>query len=335
MQDRPTTFSIGDSIADRWRIEALLGTGGHACVYRVVRAGIPRIDTPRRAALKVLCTPRCESEGVELRRRFHREAAIGRALRGLHVPRVHELFETEGGDLCLVMELIEGEDLQGRIEHRGPLSIPAAMDLGAQMLEALSELGSLGLVHRDLKPSNVMLQPLARGGLVAKLIDFGIGSAPASEATPRLTGRGVLLGTPEYMAPEQIRGEPADPRTDLHALGVLLFEAVSGALPFEGAGACATLAKVLTEPAPDLRARAPWCPPSFASWVQRALAKTPEERFADADAMAAELGRVADFLKVPRGASAWAAPWDVASVAGGGLRPSKRPAARARPRIPP
>jgi len=220
------------------------------------------------------------------RKRFWREA---RAAASVNHPNVCQLYEIDedGGELFLVMELLEGEALTERL-RQGPLSLSDTLPIGLEMLAALSVLHARGIVHRDLKPSNVFLTPHG-----VKLLDFGLARPSASEAAPslvsstELTRAGMIVGTPGYMAPEQVRGEPLDARSDLFAAGAILFEMLAGRPAFAGESAIEILNATLHEQPPALTGS-----PAVAAAdrvIRRALAKRPAQRPASADAMASEL----------------------------------------------
>jgi Tol biopolymer transport system component len=260
----------------------------------------------REVALKVL--PRAVSADPGRRARFEREA---RAISALSHPHVCALFDVgraddEGDELeYLVMERLEGETLAARLE-RGPLPVPEALALGRQLAGALAAAHRRGIVHRDLKPGNVML---TRSG--AKLLDFGLArhgeSEPASEdeqhstaslATEQapLTREGTLVGTWPYLSPEQLRGRPADARSDVFALGCVLFEALSGGRAFQGTARADILAAVLSADPPDLREAVPGTPAALAALVRQCLAKDPGDRWQCADDVARGLSLVEEGL---------------------------------------
>jgi eukaryotic-like serine/threonine-protein kinase len=311
-----------------------LGAGGMGEVYR---GRDTRLD--RSVALKVLPSHAIASE--EARQRFQREA---RAISQLSHPHVCTLFDVgrDDGTDFLVMELVEGESLQARLE-RGPLPLSDALRYGAEIADALARAHRSGIVHRDLKPANVMLTKTG-----TKLIDFGLARS-IDQATPEdgselktataradITREGVVLGTPQYMAPEQLEGKPADARTDIFALGNVLHQMVAGKPAFTGASVGAVAAEILkSEPAPLTTLR-PGCPPALERAVRSCLAKDPDERLQSAHDVKLLLQDLSDpaHAGVPAAArrTAWL-PWSLAAVAvlaaGASLlrRPSPRAAA--------
>ncbi len=263
----------------RYRVLNMLGRGGMGIVYA---AEDPTLG--RRVALKTIAHPDDES-----RRRFRREARAAASVSHPHACQIFEIGE-DAGRLFIAMELLEGEPLSEQLK-RGPLPVAEALRLAREMLSALSALHAQGVVHRDLKPSNVFLTPHG-----TKVLDFGlarpltIDSGPLSEESD-LTRSGLMVGTPRYMAPEQILGDPIDARTDVFAAGAVLFEALAGQPAFPGATAVEVMHATLHEQPPAL-AGSP-AVVAFDRVIRRALAKAPAERFPTAEAMSVELANVA------------------------------------------
>ncbi|AKF04810.1 serine/threonine protein kinase [Sandaracinus amylolyticus] len=330
----------GERIGDRWIVREPIGSGGHATVYRA-----EHVELGHSVAIKVLHLDRCGSAADEMLGRFRREARIAARIQHRNVVRVFDWGELDSGWPYFVMQLVPGEDLQALIDREGALPIAAAVDVGLQALAGLGALAELGVVHRDVKPGNVMIETRPSGARIARMVDLGIASTCDHVAGPRFTLEGTVLGTPEYMSPEQIRGMELDHRADVYSLGVVLYEALTGVLPFHGKGPCATLAMALTqEPARVIEMR-PDCPPEIDAIVMRALEKDREARFDSARAMASALAEAADACGLPRGVDAWRAAdaleSDVVGIhaeviaadealAPHASRPAKRPAARAR-----
>jgi non-specific serine/threonine protein kinase len=220
------------------------------------------------------------------RRRFWREARAAASVNHPNVCQIHEIGD-DGGALFIAMELLEGESLAERL-HRGPVNVAATRRIGLEMLSALSALHARGIVHRDLKPSNVFLTPHG-----VKLLDFGVARPypeRSRETDTELTPTGIVIGTPRYMAPELAEGEAVEARSDLFAIGALLFEMLAGRPAFGGNTILAVLHATLYEQPPALTGS-----PAVAAMdrvIRRALAKRPADRPASADAMAAELRAV-------------------------------------------
>jgi len=243
----------------------------------------------RRFALKVL---RPELSGDrELVERFRNEAIAASRIGQENVVDVVDFGAEEDGALYYVMEALEGRSLATLLREEGPLSVPRALALLEQVCRALAAAHSSGVVHRDVKPENVFV--VRRDDAErAKVLDFGISLVPAERGGERLTRAGAIIGTPEYMAPEQATGEPSDHRADVYAVGVLAYEVLTGGLPIEGATPIATLLAAQTRaPDPPSRRR-PAIPPEVDGLVLRALAKRPEDRFPSMREMAGEIARL-------------------------------------------
>src|SRR5512139_3727538 len=261
-----------------YEVTALIGAGGMGEVYK---AKDTRLD--RSVAIKVL--PSHVSADADRRARFAREAKTIAGLNHPHICTLHDVGETDG-TTYLVMEHLTGETLAQRLE-KGPLPLEQALTVATEIADALSAAHRQGIIHRDLKPGNVML---TKAG--TKLLDFGLaklkahGEQPAAahlasaptQSTP-LTGEGTIVGTLRYMAPEQLEGKPADARTDLWALGAILYEMVTGKRAFEGTSAASLITAIMSvEPAP-VSTLQPLTPSGVDRLVRRCLAKTPDDRW--------------------------------------------------------
>ena len=252
-----------------YRIDRKLGEGGMGVVYA---AHDQRLDRP--VALKMLRTGPEDAQGRE---RLRREARAAASVNHPHVCQVYDIGE-DGGELFVAMELLEGEPLSARLA-RGALPVDECVAVTIAVLQALDALHQRGVVHRDLKPSNVFLTPHG-----VKLLDFGLArplAAPLADTRTNLTLPGAILGTPSYMAPEQVRGEVVDLRADLFTMGVVMFEMITGRLPFSGRSFVDVFHAITSLPAPTIDGPARSLDPV----LQRALAKTPSDRFASARAM--------------------------------------------------
>src|SRR6186997_3095126 len=219
-RQRDDTF-INKVIAGRYRLEARIGEGGMGIVYRARHVLIDRV-----VAVKLI-RPDLRGE-THLRAWMLREARAANRVDHAHIVEIHDVGETEEGELYLVMELLVGSSLSSEI-GKGPMTFARATDILEQMCAALARAHDLGVVHRDLKSDNIVLT--VRGGRrdFVKILDFGLA---ALARDPRLAPKGAVFGTPEYMSPEQARGEDAGAQSDLYALGVLLYEMLTGQLPF-------------------------------------------------------------------------------------------------------
>jgi serine/threonine protein kinase len=274
-----------------YEILAPLGTGGMGEVYR---ARDTRLD--RTVAVKVL--PSHLAQDPERRARFEREARAVSALNHPHICTLFDIGQQDGVDY-LVMEYLEGETLAERVA-KGPLSVDQALRIGAQIGNALDKAHRAGIIHRDLKPGNVVL---TKSG--AKLLDFGLARVgePAgiadrlstfpTQAKP-LTEAGSLLGTFQYMSPEQLEGKEADARTDVFALGSVLYEIVTGRRAFQGKSQASLIAAILGKQPEPISALQPMTPPALDRLVRRCLAKDPDERWQSAADAADELKWIAE-----------------------------------------
>ena len=282
---------LQESLASRYRIERELGSGGMAVVFLA-----EDIRHRRRVALKVLRPELAAEIGPG---RFLREIETAARLSHPHILPIHDSGEA-GGFLYYVMPYVEGESLRGRLAREKQLPLDDALRIAREVADALSYAHSLGVVHRDIKPENILLQS---GHAVVS--DFGIARAVTAAAsdtrTATLTAAGTALGTPGYMSPEQATGSPdLDGRSDLYSLGCVLYEMLAGQPPFTGPTVESLLHQHLTAEAPSITAIRPAVPGWVAAAVQRALAKTPADRFSPVALFAEALA--------PRESAAAAAP---------------------------
>jgi len=268
-----------------YRVLRLLGQGSMGVVHLAVDDA-----SGQAVALKVigLATDGHDAALAEARARFLAEAEPMRRLRHPDIVALHAAGE-EAGRGWLAMELISGTSLERYTRPARLLPEAVVLALGARIARALHHAHGAGVVHRDVKPSNVMVD-WACGQL--KLADFGL----ARLADAERTGTGLLLGSPAYMAPEQLAGDPASPASDLYALGVVLYQLLAGRLPHDEASLGELLRQVAGAPAPDLRTLRPGLPAALAAAVAGLLAKRPGDRPADAGAVAARLQALHDGL---------------------------------------
>ncbi len=274
-------FSPGDIIDEKYRIVRLIGEGGMGYVYEGMNLRIKR-----RVAIKVLNSDVAAS--ADMKRRFEREAQVAAKIGSPHICDVLDLGDLPSGESYLVMEFLEGEGLDTRIERSLDNRVPTEQlsILTFQMLEGLAAMHEAGIIHRDIKPANAFI---ARSSTslgareVVKLLDFGISKFQNDEAAKHVTQTGALLGTPVYMSPEQARGErTVDHRSDIYSVGVILYRAITGRLPFEGDNFQQLLFKIALEEAPSLAELAPEVDEGFRKLVDKAMAKSPDDRFASA-----------------------------------------------------
>ncbi|HMA40204.1 MAG TPA: serine/threonine-protein kinase [Gemmatimonadales bacterium] len=277
------------ALAGRYSIERELGRGGMGIVYLAREV---RLDRP--VALKLLPPDLAAQAG--LRDRFLREARMAARLSHPHIVPIHVVDEL-GGFVFYAMAYVDGDTLAHRIATRGPLPPTEAMRVLREVAWALAHAHAQGVTHRDVKPENILLEAGSGRALVT---DFGI----ARHRDGVDTGAGEVLGTPDFMSPEQASGDPVDARSDVYSLGVVAFYALSGRLPFTGSTAVARLTANLTRPAPPLPSVVPGVPRGLASVVGRCLAKEPERRFsggaelADALTLATERRELPSALRV-------------------------------------
>jgi len=266
----------GDVIGGKYRIVRMIGDGGMGTVYE---AHHELLDT--QVALKFLHAELAKRPG--LGSRFLQEARVSARIHSVHVTHVTDVDQAADGSPYLVMELLHGESLQAALDRRGKLPVEQAIDFALQILSGLESAHHIGVVHRDLKPDNVFIVP-ATGGPLLKLIDFGIAKLrAATEFQKGLTRAGVVMGTPEYMAPEQLfAANDVDHRADLYSLGVILFEMLSGRRPADGDDVEAIIAQVVSGNVKRLRDLEPSLPPGLIAVVDRALMPDREQRFATA-----------------------------------------------------
>jgi serine/threonine protein kinase len=277
---------VGRTLGSKYRLDRLLGAGGMGGVYAAtpVGGGAP-------VAIKVLSVADPTAR-ERIAKRFAREA---RAVSALHCPHIVTVLDA-GSDQArpwLVMELLQGEDLGQRIRRDGRISVRDALHVGAQILVALGSAHEHGVVHRDLKPDNIFITPQGGDPMFCKLLDFGMSKLLPNEGLTRalaLTKKGMAVGTPFYMAPEQARArDDVDGRVDLWALGAILFECVTGRPPFIGPTQEQVLIAICTTDAPDVRALRPEVPKPVAALIKRALARERDDRFISAWQMLAAI----------------------------------------------
>lgn len=287
---------LGRVIDGRYRLEALLGTGGLGAVYRATQL---RLD--RAIAVKVLHEQHAANE--ELRARFDREA---RSLAALSHPNVIPVVDcgVDEGRPYLVMELMEGQSLDDALTEG--MDLERALHIAIEVASALAYAHERGIIHRDLKPGNIFLQETPDGREAVRVLDFGLAKFLVSN-TADLTRAGIIMGTPGYIPPEQASGDRITPRTDIYSLGIVLFEMITGSLPFEGEMLDVIRAHINT-PVPSIATRrsAFHGLREFDAVISKACAKEPQDRYADGTALRNALIEVRDtlfFVDGPRSAS--------------------------------
>ncbi len=290
----------GDVLEGKYRVDAIIGQGGMGVVL-----GAEDLSLGRKVAIKFLAPQKADRTGATAR--FLREARAAASIQSENVVRVFEIGTLPNGATFIVMEHLAGSDLAQTLQGRGPLPIAEAIDYVLQALEAIGEAHGRGIVHRDLKPQNLFLTHKPDGSPCVKVLDFGISKAIDEQGAPNLTSTDMVMGTPLYMSPEQVRSlKSVDLRSDIWALGAILFELLTAAPIYEAASATALCAMIAMDPPIPLRNRRPDAPPELEALVLRCLHKDPNGRFQDvaalADALApfaTERGR-ASALKVAR-----------------------------------
>jgi serine/threonine-protein kinase len=280
--DLPT----GTLLGGRYRVEALLGSGGMGSIYSAVQEGLNR-----RVALKVL-HQHLASES-DLLERFKREARSIAALGHPNVVQVNDFQTNPGEPPFIVMELLQGESLSAAIAREGQLTGERVAFIAMQVLSALAAAHNADIVHRDIKPDNIFLSATSVQSDLVKVLDFGVAKVLRDEKDPKLTRSGHFLGTLSYTAPEQARGAPIDARVDLYALGACMYVALAGRKPFDAPNMPQLVGQILNDRPVPLAAIRTDLDRDLCAIVLRALEKKPADRFASAEEMAAALERFA------------------------------------------
>jgi serine/threonine-protein kinase len=270
--DGPGSLAVGERFAGRYDIQEVLGSGGMGVVYRAFDR-----EVGEAVAIKALHP----DLGIDptLLERFRQELRLARRITHRNVVRTYDLGEVDGV-YYITMELVRGTTVATLIREAGKLDVPATLTIGKQVCRALEVAHEEGVVHRDIKPQNLLVDP---SGFL-KVMDFGIARLAEQRSTPGegLTAAGVVVGTPQYMAPEQLFGEAVDGRADLYATGAVLFECVTGRPVFEAPSLVALLARHLEDPAPNPRELNPQAPEGLSGVILRALARKPGDRWQSA-----------------------------------------------------
>ena len=271
----PATSLVGQVVADRYHVIKKLGEGGMGQVYLA-----EHVKMGRRSAIKVMSPSMVHDPDAVAR--FNREAANASRITHPNVCAVYDFGETPDGLIYLAMEFVEGEPLTAMIEREGALPLAQATAIFKQTADALQAAHDLGIVHRDLKPDNIMVAKNRDGGDLVKVVDFGIAKAVGGDdAGQKVTKTGLVVGTPEFMSPEQLSGDKVDGRSDLYSLALVYFRMLTGQLPFQADSVQETMIKRLTdEPAKLAEARPDLAfPDGLQQVLDAALARTPGERY--------------------------------------------------------
>lgn len=265
-------FRGGELIAGKYRVDAVLGAGGMGVVLAATH-----LDLDRKVAVKVI-RPELTSDEA-LVERLLLEARAAARIKGEHVGKVLDVARLPNGAPYIVMEFLEGRDLGVLLERDGPLPVSAAVDLLLQACEAIAEAHAAQIVHRDLKPENLFILTQPDGALWMKVLDFGISKQLGDPGRRALTNPTTAVGSPQYMAPEQMRAEDIDTRVDVWALGAILYEMLSGQKAFDAETLPAICARVLSDPPKPLREHKPELSPLLEQIVHRCLSKQRERRY--------------------------------------------------------
>jgi len=270
-------LTTGSTFARRYQVIEDLGHGGMGRVYKVFDT-----EVREKLALKLL-NPEIASDEPTIER-FRNELKLARTISHRNICRMHDLGREEG-TYYITMEYVPGEDLKNFIHRVGALPIGKAVSIARQVCAGLAEAHRVGVVHRDLKPQNVMIDSDGN----ARIMDFGIARSVKGKG---ITGANMMIGTPDYMSPEQVDGKEADRRSDIYSLGIVLFEMLTGRLPFEGETPLSVAVKQKSEAPPDLRKFNPQIPEELTHIVLKCLDKSKESRYQSADDLSTELAEI-------------------------------------------
>jgi eukaryotic-like serine/threonine-protein kinase len=293
----PATSLVGQVVADRYHVIKKLGEGGMGQVYLA-----EHVKMGRRSAIKVMSPSMVHDPDAVAR--FNREAANASRITHPNVCAVYDFGETPDGLIYLAMEFVEGEPLTAIIEREGALPIARATAIFKQTADALQAAHDLGIVHRDLKPDNIMVARTRDGADLVKVVDFGIAKAVGGdEAGQKVTKTGLVVGTPEFMSPEQLSGDKVDGRTDLYSLALVYFRMLTGELPFKADSVQETMVKRLTDDPAKLADTRPDLsfPDGLQQVLDAALARTPGERYQTVAKFADDVVAVAGLARGTRG----------------------------------
>lgn len=269
---------LGKMVSGKYKVEKLLGQGGMGRVYLAHNVALDQ-----KVVLKVLLPE--YGQDPDTVKRFQHEGRAASRLRHPNVIQVMDFGAMEDGTLYMAMEFLPGKDLAHLIQHEFPLGDRRIARIASQILAALGEAHAQNIIHRDLKPENVMIEQRRGDPDFVKVLDFGI--AKITDAKTKLTAAGLVCGTPEYMSPEQAKGADLDPRSDLYSVGVIVYQMVTGLLPFESDTPVGFLMKHLTEPPMPPSQRQPEVDvsPELEAFIMKAISKNPADRFANAEEM--------------------------------------------------
>jgi len=276
---------LGERVAGKYEIRRLLGGGAMGAVYEALH-----VELGKRLAIKLIRPEFIESP--EIAGRFRREARAASAVESEYIAQIFDFGHDPARGLYMVIEYLEGEDLEGRLLREGRLGEAEVATIGVQVARGLARAHAAGIIHRDLKPANIFLTQRDDRSLLAKIVDFGISKFEpehrGDNGEPPLTEFGTTLGTPQYMSPEQCTGRLAlDPRTDIWSLCAVLYEMAAGAPAIRGdGGQVAVMERIVREDVPALAQRAPWVSAALAHVIDAGLSRDRDERIGDAATLA-------------------------------------------------
>jgi serine/threonine-protein kinase len=284
---------IGRTLPGGYVILDLVGIGGMGRVYRAEQTNLGRT-----VAVKIIHPHLVGEENAAAR--FITEARAASRLNHPNSVAVIDFGKTQDGQLYLVMEFLRGKDLARVMYEEGPLSFRRIVNILRQVLAALAEAHHMGIIHRDLKPENIILEPMRSGGDFVKVVDFGLAKMREAAPSPSITSPGIVCGTPEYMSPEQGRGDELDARSDLYGVGVIFYQLLTGKLPFEADSPTQVVLMHISEAPKDPRQVVPErrIPAGLVDVCLMALAKEPAHRFSDADEFGEALGDALNQVEV-------------------------------------
>ncbi|HNU68256.1 MAG TPA: serine/threonine-protein kinase [Myxococcota bacterium] len=292
-RQKPADPLIGKIIGDKYIVKDLIGSGAMGSIYRAEHK-----DLSRPVALKVLHRHLLTDEGQV--HRFHREAKAASRLHHPNAIGILDFGRTVDGWFYIAMEYLNGKDLSRMANKEGAMPVEKVIHIARQVLDALDEAHASNVVHRDLKPENIMVEPLRSDPLFVKVLDFGIAKirdTDGSDASGFKTATGMVFGTPEYMSPEQIRGDELDGRSDLYSLGIVMYQMLTGQLPFTGETVIEIATAHLINPVPNMRPIRPDIPEKMIRLVEKLIEKKRENRFQTAEETRKCLDDVADLLR--------------------------------------
>ncbi len=275
---------IGRVFEGRYEIRTTLGEGGMGTVYRGWQ-----LSVDREVAIKVV-HPSIASDRTAVKR-FLREARLSSRLSQPSIVNVYDFGQTDDGILYLVMELLRGHTLAHDLEAKRPLPLRRTITMGLQLCDALEAAHGLGIIHRDLKPGNIVVLDDPPGRDLVKVLDFGLAKSLITDSSTNVTHTNAILGTPLYMSPEQIEGRATDQRSDLYALGCIIFHMLVGRPPFVADNANLVLAAHLSDPVPPMPATTPR---ALVMLVEKLMAKATEDRLGSAALVRDVLQQIAD-----------------------------------------